>query len=337
VEEREFVGGSREVWERLATAVAAVRSSGVKNMGVPALRQMHEDYRHAAADLAYAQTHFPRSEAAEYLNRLVGSAHGELYAARPRRLAAIWQFIATDYPQLVRRSWRPVALAAALLVVATAVGWTLAYTDPGLARLLLPEPFRDTVGQAIERDATTGDVWVGIAPAISAAITINNVQVSLTAFAGGMTFGAITAWALVNNGLLLGVLAGAYGRAGSSLVFWSLIVPHGALELPAIALAGASGLMLAGALLFPGDRPRTQALRAVAPDAVRLVLGVIPLLLVAGLIEGFVTPRAFGEVPKLVFGAVAALGLVAYIALPGRGPVAPEPGHQSRPRALTSR
>lgn len=320
MEEREFVTGSREVWERLAAAVTEVRRSGVKGVGVPALRRMHEDYRHAAADLAYAQTHFPRSETAAYLNRLVGSAHGELYAARPRRLAAIWEFVASEYPRLVRRSWKPVAISSTLLLAAIAIGWALSYTDPALARLLLPEMFRDSVGEAMTRESTTEDMWAGMAPAISAAITINNVQVSLTVFAGGVTFGAITAWALVNNGLLLGVLAGAFGQAGGALVFWSLIVPHGAIELPAIALAGASGLMLAGALLFPGDLPRAQALRAVAPDAVRLVLGVIPLLIIAGLIEGFVTPRAVGEVPKLVFGAIAGVGLIAYLALPGRRP-----------------
>lgn len=320
MEEREFVAGSREVWERLASAVALVRSRGVKGMGAPALRQMHEDYRHAAADLAYSQTHYPRSETTAYLNRLVGSAHGELYGDRPRRIGAAWRFVTREYPRLVRRCWRPVLLSAAILSAAVVLGWVLVYTDPALARLTLPEAFRDTVGEVMERDATAdGGVWAAMAPAISAAITVNNVQVSLTVFAGGITFGALTAWALVRNGLLLGVLAGAFGQAGESLSFWSLIVPHGAIELPAIALAGGAGLMLAGALLFPGDLPRSQALRAVAPDAVRLVLGVVPLLIVAGLIEGFVTPRELGEVGKLVFGGVAGLGLAAYLALPGRG------------------
>jgi uncharacterized membrane protein SpoIIM required for sporulation len=336
VEEREFVTGSKDVWSRLATSVTAVRTSGISGIEAAALRQMHEDYRHAAADLAYAQTHFPRSETTAYLNRLVGSAHGELYARRPRRLAAIWRFIALDYPRLVRRHWRPVAISAATLTAAIALGWVLTYTDPTLARLLLPEAFRDTAGQAIERDAESEEIWAAMAPAISAAITVNNVQVSLTAFAGGITFGALTAYALVMNGLLLGVLAGGYAKAGGSLVFWSLIAPHGAIELPAIALAGGSGLLLAGALLFPGDRPRTQALRAAAPEAVRLVLGVIPLLIVAGLVEGFITPRGFGEVPKLVFGAVAAVALMAYLLLPGRG-TAEEGAPYSLPRALTSR
>ena len=318
MEEREFVAGSREVWERLAASVADVRSRGVKALGADALKRMHDDYRHAAADLAYAQTHYPRSETVGFLNRLVGSAHGELYAARPRRAAAVREFIAGGYPRLVRQNWRPVALSSALLVAAVAVGWVLSYTDPGLARLLLPESFRDTIGQAVDSGPGVESGWLAMAPAISAAITINNVQVSLTVFAGGVTFGAITAWALVRNGLLLGVLAGAFGQAGAALTFWSLIVPHGAIELPAIALAGASGLMLAGALLFPGDRPRGQALRAVAPDAVRLVLGVIPLLLIAGVIEGFITPQAFGEAPKIAFGAVAGIGLAAYLMLPGR-------------------
>ena len=95
MDERAFGDGSRTAWERLADAVTTARASGVSSMDVPTLKQMHEDYRQAAADLAYAQTHFPASRTTEYLNRLVGQAHGELYGVAPRRLSAFCTLSAT--------------------------------------------------------------------------------------------------------------------------------------------------------------------------------------------------------------------------------------------------
>jgi uncharacterized membrane protein SpoIIM required for sporulation len=159
-----------------------------------------------------------------------------------------------------------------------------------------------------------------LAPLLSAGITANNVQVALVAFAGGITFGALTTYALIANGLLIGVLAGLFVRGGEGLYFWSLIVPHGALEIPAIVLAAGAGLVMARALISPGDLPRGAALRSVSSDAVKLVLGTIPLFLIAGAIEGFFTPTDIDPGLKLAFGGLAAVLLGMYLLLPGRGP-----------------
>lgn len=320
MDERTFVSGSRTTWERLAVSVGAARAEGVANLGVERLRQMHEDYRQAAADLAYAQTHFPRTETAVYLNRLVGEAHGELYGAAPRRLAAMWTFFTAGFPRLVRRNWRPIALSAGILFGAVALGYLLSFADYPLARLFLPQMYRDAAGDPTEQSAKQASgILAALAPILSAYITVNNLQVALMAFAGGMTFGVLTVYAMFQNGMLLGVLAGVFTKAGQALPFWTLIVPHGALELPAIALAGGAGLMLGRALLFPADLPRIEALRQVSGDAVRIVLGTIPLFVVAGLVEGFVTPRAYPAVLKLGLGALLFAALAAYLLLAGRG------------------
>ena len=319
MDERSFVAGSRSTWERLAGEAGTARASGVAQLGAERLKQMHEDYRQAAADLAYAQTHFPSSEVTSYLNRLVGEAHGELYGSTPARAAAAWRFLAGGYPRLVRKNARPILLAAAVLLGAVALGYLLAHVDYPLARLFLPEQFRDVAGDPAEQGRQTRDMLAPLAPLLSAGITVNNVQVAIVAFAGGVTFGAITVWAMLTNGLLLGVLAGVFAKAGQSLPFWSLIVPHGALELPAIALAGGGGLMLARALVLPGDLPRLEALRRVSGEAVRVLLGTVPLFVVAGLVEGFVTPRGYADALKLALGGLLFLALAAYIALAGRG------------------
>jgi uncharacterized membrane protein SpoIIM required for sporulation len=318
VEEREFVAGSRPVWERLAAAVQDARAGGIGRLGALSIKQMHEDYRHAAADLAYAQTHFAGGESVAYLNRLVAFAHGELYGAPPKRLSVIWRFLAAGYPRLIRSNWKALAVATGIFIAAVALGFLLVYVDYPVARLLLPPAYRDTVGDSMARGENGNEAMTAVAPLLSAYITANNIQVSLLAFAGGVLFGVLTAYALVMNGLLLGVLAGAFTKAGGAVAFWSLIVPHGAIELPAIMLAGAAGLLLARALWFPGDLPRLAALRAASGDAVRLVLGVIPLLVIAGLIEGFLTPRDIDPMLKLAFGGLAFFLLAVYVVVPGR-------------------
>lgn len=318
MQEREFVSGSHEAWERLAESVSRARKSGIARMGAADIKRMHEDYRRGAADLAYAQTHFPRSETAAYLNRLVGQAHGEIYGQQPNRAASLWAFLSRDYPRLVRRYRRVVGVSAALLFGSTALGFLLAYIDWPLARVFVPEQFSETLGDTAERGEDLEAMTAAIAPALSAGITLNNIQVSFYAFAGGMSAGVLTAYVLFNNGMLLGALAGLFNKGGRSLEFWSLIVPHGAIELPAIVLAGAAGLLLGSAMLFPGDLPRRDALRNVSGDAARLVVGVIPLLMIAGLIEGFLTPRGLDPLLKLLFGLTVGLLFLAWVLFGGR-------------------
>ncbi|MCX7894175.1 MAG: stage II sporulation protein M, partial [Burkholderiales bacterium] len=252
------------------------------------------------------------------LNQLVSKAHGVLYGRAPGRLSAAVRFVAVEYPRLVRRHWKMVALSAVLLFGSGLAGGAIALADRDLARTLLPPMFREMLGER-EWSGPSGGL-AGLAPLLSAAITSNNIQVSLYAFAGGITFGALTVYALVQNGLMVGILGGAIGTGPRAIEFWSLIAPHGALELPAIVLAGAAGLTLARALVAPGDLPRADSLRAASRPAVQLVLGAVPLLVVAGAIEGFVTPAKLDPRIKLAFGVAMAVLLAAYVLLPGRTP-----------------
>ena len=319
INEQAFIDGSREIWERLAASVKAARARGIATLPPADLRALHEDYRRTAADLAYAQTHFAGSRTEQHLNELVGLAHAELYGAAPRTMSSAWRFVTTGYPRLVRAHSREVLLAGAILFGAVALGLVIANVNYPLARIFIPESMRDTVGGEVDRGGDMASIAAALAPLLTAAITANNVQVALMAFAGGMTFGVVTVYSLAVNGLLLGALAGTFARSGGALYFWSMIVPHGSLELPAIMLAGASGLVLAHALVSPGDLPRMAALRAASPDAVRIVLGTLPLFAIAGVIEGFFTPASIDPALKIAFGVVMALLLAAYLGLAGRG------------------
>ena len=332
-----FIEESRPGWERLVSALDRTRSRGVTSLPVSDLRAMNDDYRRASADLAYAQTHFPASDTTVWLNALVGRAHGELYGAAPKRAAGLWRFLSRDYPALVRSQWRMVALSAGLLFGAVALAYLLAFVDYPLARLFLPAQLRDNVADRFESGQQSRNAIVGLAPLYAAGITVNNIEVAFAAFAGGVTFGALTVYALAQNGLLLGALAGVYAKAGLSLPFWGLIVPHGSLELPAIILAGAGGLMMARALISPGDLPRMQALREAARPAVLLVLGTIPLFIIAGFVEAFVTPRAIDPLLKIALGVALFALLVAYVVLPGRRQAPTAVPSPSRPSSAPPR
>ncbi len=319
MDERTFIETSKATWSRLAGSLEKTRRSGVASLPAGEIKRFYEDYRSTAADLAYAQTHFPDSDTQAHLNRIVGEAHAELYGSAPRRAAALFSFLTVGYPRLVRKYWRPVLLSCALLFGAVALGFILAHVNYPLARVFIPESLREGVGDSIEQSGDAREYAANIAPLLAAGITTNNIQVALMAFAGGMTAGVLTVYALVFNGLMLGALTGVFAKAGESLLFFSLIAPHGALELPSIALAGASGLLLASAIIAPGDLPRSAALKKVSGDAVRLVLGAIPLFIIAGLIEGFITPSGLDPVLKVAFGVIVGATLLAYLLFSGRG------------------
>jgi uncharacterized membrane protein SpoIIM required for sporulation len=148
---------------------------------------------------------------------------------------------------------------------------------------------------------------------ISSAVISNNIKVSITAFAGGVTFGLLTVYALVTNGLMLGAL-GAYFSTSPARArdFWSLILPHGIIELTAISIAGAAGLILGWAMIAPGNLSRWDSLRKASREALPLVGGVAAMLILAGLIEGFFTPSPLSASVKLLFSALTAVGLVFY-------------------------
>jgi uncharacterized membrane protein SpoIIM required for sporulation len=188
--------------------------------------------------------------------------------------------------------------------------------DPGFQRFMLGGHMMDTIER---REMWTHGI-VTIKPLASSAILTNNLSVAFAAFAMGVTAGLGTAWMMVLNGLLIGVVGTACFRAGLSLSLWSFVAPHGSLELPAIFIAGGAGLILGRGLLDPGTLPRREALAQSGSRAIRLLLGVIPMLIIAGAIEGFISPVALPPAPKFVIGAALLVLLALYLTRAGRLP-----------------
>ena len=266
-------------------------------------------YRQTAADLASAREHPGSSDLARYLNRLLGTAHNMIYAAPPARLSSAVAFFVRTVPEVFCATWRYTAAAAALFAAGALAGLALSLTDPGFERFVLGGEMMDTIGR--------GQMWthsiLAMKPLASSAILTNNLSVALSAFATGI-LGIGTIYFMAFNGLMIGVIGVACHRAGMSLSLWSFVAPHGALELPAIFIAGGGGLLLARCLLLPGTLPRREYLAAAAGSATRLLLGVFPLLIVAGLIEGFISPGGLPPPLKLLIGASLFTLLALYLA-----------------------
>ena len=309
-------------WDKLETLVNACARRGVGALGRAELRELALLYRQTAADLSVAREDPAGAPLARYLNTLLGRAHNLIYSGHAPAARGLLHFYTRVFPAIFRLTLPYTLAATALFAAGLLAGGLMAWADPGFERLLLGGKMLDT----IER----GQMWtqsiVSMKPLASSAIMTNNISVSFAAFAGGILGGIGTVYMMVFNGVLIGTVAVACHRAGLSVSLWSFIAPHGALELPAIFIAGGAGLLLAKGLLVPGFLSRRDSLTDAAAIAVRLVLGVIPMLIVAGLIEGFISPTDVPVAMKFALGASAFVLLAGYTLL-----VRPAPTEDSAP------
>lgn len=276
----------RPYWARMEELLARTDKSSVRALNNHELRELALLYRQAASDLAAIREDVPSRNLAAYLNQLLGLAHNRIYMGRRARPGGIFTFYRDTFPQVFRETL-PYSLAAcAIFFAMAAAGLMLAMADPGFQRYFLGGEMMDTIQR---RQMWTHSI-VSVKPLASSAIMTNNLSVSFATFALGITAGIGTVWMLAFNGLLFGVVGAACWQGEMANQLFSFVAPHGVLELPAIFIAGGAGLLIAKGLLFPGTLPRRASLVLEGGRAVRLALGIIPLLVVAGTIEGFVSP-----------------------------------------------
>jgi uncharacterized membrane protein SpoIIM required for sporulation len=274
-------------------------------------------YRDTTSDLALAQRDFPQHDVARYLNQLVARAHANVYRSDPLSLRQIRRFFTHLIPQTFRATWRFFAVASLLFWLPALVTGLLVAHDSDVANLVLSSQYAPVV-QDIE-DNTPWFYFDGDdQPAASAFITTNNVRVSIMAFAGGMTAGIFTFYVVIFNGLMVGGLFGlAYFHDFYHL--FNFAVGHGVIELNMICLAGAAGLVFTWAILRPGYRTRSDALRVAGRQALILVMTCAIFLVVAGLIEGFISPREdLNPVVKWIVGFGSGSLMFAYLLGGGR-------------------
>jgi uncharacterized membrane protein SpoIIM required for sporulation len=301
-------------WSRLEALVAACDRRGVAALGHDEVRELALLYRQTAADLSTARDDAASAALARHLNQLLGRAHNLIYAGRRPDARGLIPFYTRTFPRAFRKTLPYTLSAFAVFAAGAAIGVLLTLSDAGFERFLLGGEMMDT----IERREMWTHAIIAVKPLATSQIMTNNLAVSFAACATGMLAGVGTTYMMAFNGLLIGVIGAACFRGGMSVALWSFVAPHGSLELPAIFIAGGAGLVLARAVIAPGRLPRRDALAESGGEAIRLCLGVIPLLVVAGLIEGFVSPTSVDPMAKLVIGAGMFSLLVVYLARAGR-------------------
>jgi len=306
-------------WTAFAARLAEAQRRGLRALGETGVRDFVSEYRALAADLARLQT-ATRGQASNevfYLGRLVAGAHNLLYRERRGGVRAALRFLAIDVPTEVRRSFAPIALAAACLFGPAAIAYTAVVRDPSVAPTFIPVGMLDRAEDGVQR-AREGDGYIPdpevFRPVMASSIIANNVQVTIAAFAFGVTAGIGTLVLLLFNGVSLGGVFGLYASKGILPLLVAFVAPHGVLELSAICIAGGGGFLIAAALLLPGRRTRRRALAENSARAIRLIAASTLMLIVAGSLEGLVSPIPWWPLSlKLIVSAITAVFLVVYL------------------------
>ena len=248
-----------------------------------------------------------------YLNQLLGRGHNLIYSGHKPKVSGLLRFYRETYPQIFRETLPQTLLALSIFAVTGLAAWVITIHDPGFAHRLLGPQMMETIDQ---RKMWTDSI-VTIKPVASSGIMTNNLSVAFSTFALGITAGIGTIWMMIVNGLMIGVIGAATWRVGMALQLWSFVAPHGVLELPAIFIAGGAGLEIARGMLFPGMLPRRESLARAGGRGVRLLLGTIPMLVIAGVIEGFFSPSNAPVAMKFALAAVLFATLLTYLFLVG--------------------
>jgi uncharacterized membrane protein SpoIIM required for sporulation/uncharacterized RDD family membrane protein YckC len=282
-------------WNAFAATLAIAQRHGLRSLGEEGVRAFVSEYRDLASDLARLRTAAQGRETPElfYLSRLLAGAHNLLYRGRALTLADVVRLITIEAPREVRRSWRPVLLAGALLFGPALIAYSAVVMHPAVAATFIPAGMLDRAEEGVRR-AREGTGYIPdpqiFRPTMASQIIANNVQVTFGVFALGITAGFGSLLLLVLNGVSLGGVFGLYQSKGIAKLLLAFVAPHGVLELTAVCIAGGAGFLLAAALLLPGRRTRKRALVENGQRAIRLVAAATVLLLVAGTLEGFVSP-----------------------------------------------
>ena len=313
-----FIAARSPDWHELELLL---RQAGRRpeRLGPERLLRLGALYRATAADLARLRRHAPRSPEAARLETLVRQGRQAVYDARTRRRSVV-RFFVTDYWRLIVARRKALLVAFVLLFGSAALAALWGVHDPAAATGVVPAQFRPAL--------QPGHPWHDMSAAQQAAFTsevfTNNIQVTLVAFAGGVTGGIATALALLYNGLLLGVIGGLMGQAGNGTGFVDLVTAHGVLELSCILVGGAAGLSLGWSIIAPGLRTRRVSLQREAVEALLLVVGTAPWLVIAGIVEGNRANLAESGLGAVI-GTGVGLGVVFWGLVLWRGRVRDEP------------
>jgi uncharacterized membrane protein SpoIIM required for sporulation len=315
---QEFLQRNRTEWQEFERLLTQAGEQGLEGLAEKDVRRFGRLYRGICGHLIQARSQFSNPETSDYLNDLVARAYVMIYQGREGKLAAAWRFYSVEFPRLFRAHHRKVLLSLAIFVVGAIVGYVAGVADPGSARYVLggmagldTEKYLDSKGSL-----KGGVEEVG---AMMTMVTINNLRVAALVLVGGLLFGAGSLVFQFFNGIFMGSFCSLFYASGKTYVLMSMLVPHGLVEVLGLFVEGAAGLILGGALLFPGERTRGRALREDGKVALRVFWGSLALTLSAMVVEATVSKfDVLGAELKYLFSLLFLGAVLAWLLLCGR-------------------
>lgn len=297
-----FVKINEKKWEDFESRLA--------NMSSLTSDELSSIYIHLTEDLAFAQSKFPNTELTRYLNELTVKVHNVIYRNKPERSSRILKFWRYEVPAELSRSYKYLGYAFLIFAAGVLIGVLSAANDETFVRLILGDQYVDMTLNNME-DGDPMAVYKGMSEgSMFFAITVNNIRVSLLAFAAGILFSVGTGYILFQNGMMLGVFHYLFFERGffddTILTIWI----HGTLEITAIIIAGAAGIIMGNGILFPGTYPRLYAFRKAAKRGLKIVISLIPFFIVAGFLESFITRHTEWPLPVKLFIILVSISLV---------------------------
>jgi len=313
-----FINQRKNAWQRLEELLKLLDHATLRRLQREEVRELGRIYRRTASDLAIARAESRDPRLVNYLNSLVIRAHGRIYRADAQGGKRIGNFFAREFPRTFRSTWRYTAVSFLVFFIFAVFSFSLTRADPEFSELVgVPAVFRELI---IETKTHWWEEVNSQNQVAASTIVTHNIRVTIYTFALGATFGLGTLFYLAFNGAnIASVLALTYHAGfGNDLV--TFMVAHGVIELSCIFIAGGAGLLIGSAMLMPGDLSRADALKTRGMQAVRLMMGVAVLLVVAATIEGFISPAPIDPRIKFSIAVLTGVALYSYLLLAGRGP-----------------
>jgi uncharacterized membrane protein SpoIIM required for sporulation len=312
-----FIDERKNSWQRLEDLLVLLDRATLRRLHREEVRELGRIYRRTASDLAIARAESRDPRVINYLNSLVIRAHGRIYRAEAHGGRRLRDFFAREFPRTFRRTWRYTAVSFSVFFAFALIGFLGTKYDPEFSEIVGVQPaFREL------KIETKTHWWEELNEANqmgASFIMQNNIRVTIYVFAVGALFGVGTLLSLANEGAVNAAVLALTYRAGFGNDLLTFMVGHGVIELSCIFIAGGAGLLIGTALLMPGDLSRADALKSRGMEAVRLMAGVAVLLVLAGIIEGFISPAPISPFIKFGIGGITGLALYSYLLLAGRG------------------
>ena len=322
---QKFITEERSYWSELEAVLDRLEKKPEYRLKLGHLERFHYLYQRASADLAKISTFSAEPNTRLYLESLVGRAFGEIHETRekPHRFRPLHWFF-TTFPQTFRRHIRAFWISLTAIMVGAAFGGFTIIVDSSTKQILLP--FSHLQGDPSDRvkkeEGVDSDRLKGAKTSFSSFLMTHNTKVAIFTLALGMTWGIGTLIMLFYNGVILGAVAVDYILAGETSFLLGWLLPHGAIEIPAILLAGQAGIVLAGALVGWGKPISLRMrLRKISNDLITLIFGVALMLVWAGIVEAFFSQYHEPVMPyhiKIAFGACELMILALFLGSAGR-------------------